>query len=363
MNGNTVHGWDVETPRAVLQPNGNLVVLGRKTGFQAVREEHMTAKMKEYGNIKNIDSKVLEYDWEGNIVWEYEAPGRTHHDMRRMANGNTIFLYNELVPEEYKKSIKDPKRKTLEIMGDCICEINPEGEVVWEWHGYEHLDLNTYCPADRPKDWMHSNTVQVLPENHWYDEGHKEFRPGNVIFNPRNFDTCMIIDRETKEVVWSYTGDYKGGLAHPHETKMIGPGLPGAGNILIFDDGLVPRSIAHIQQSFVLEINPVTKEIVWKYEKMVDFHGAAMGFEQRLPNGNTFIVEATTGRIFEVTSEKETVWEYIIYPIYSPPMLQRPRRYAYDHCPQLKALGKPEELSVTPPENKDWQLEPDKLRS
>jgi len=31
----------------------------------------------------------------------------------------------------------------------------------------------------------------------------------------------------------------------------------------------------------------------------------------RLPNGNTFIAESTTGRLFEVTPAHETVWEYV----------------------------------------------------
>ena len=37
-----------------------------------------------------------------------------------------------------------------------------------------------------------------------------------------------------------------------------------------------------------------------------------MGSVQRLCNGNTFMCESAFGRLFEVTSECETVWEYII---------------------------------------------------
>jgi len=32
---------------------------------------------------------------------------------------------------------------------------------------------------------------------------------------------------------------------------------------------------------------------------------------ERLANGNTFITEGATGRLFEVTPEGETVWEYM----------------------------------------------------
>jgi hypothetical protein len=40
-------------------------------------------------------------------------------------------------------------------------------------------------------------------------------------------------------------------------------------------------------------------------------------FRQRLPNGNTLIAEGAFGRIFEVTMEGETVWEYVV-PYFVP---------------------------------------------
>ncbi len=35
-----------------------------------------------------------------------------------------------------------------------------------------------------------------------------------------------------------------------------------------------------------------------------------MSGAQRLPNGNTLIYDAPVGRLFEITAEEETVWEY-----------------------------------------------------
>lgn len=373
MNGNVVHRWDVSTSRARLLTNGHLVIEGKTVGFhRLVGEDGMTAKMRKFEQIENLSKKILEYDWDGNLVWEYEAPGATHHDLHRLPNGNTIFLYMETVPEEYMKLVKDSERRASGLRGDCICEVNPKKEVVWEWHEYKHLDLNAYSSVDGLRDWTHTNTVQVFPENRWYAEGHKEFKPGNVLINPRNLDTCIIIDRETKEVVWSYTGDYKGGIAHSHEPHMIGPNLPGAGNILIFDNGIGVRGPHRWGRSFVLEINPVTKEIVRKYEKgkglfsgKAKFFSGSRGSQQRLPNGNTLIDESNEGRIFEVTPKGKIVWEYITPPFQDSshrPCSLRPKRYSYDYCPQLKALSKPKELAVTPPKYKDFHLLPDAVR-
>ena len=337
MNGNVVHKWDIGTERARLVQNGHLVVM--------------------QGN------KAREYDWDGNLVWEYDVPvgphhstgyptiGFIHHDMQRLPNGNTIFLYHEEVPEEYMKSVKDPERRSLKLIGDCVCEVNKEGEIVWEWHLHEHLDLNE-CASVKATDWTHTNTVTILPENHWYDEGHEEFKPGNVVICPRHLDKIVIIDKDTKEVVWTYRGEYLGGLAHPHEPYMIEPGMSGAGNILIYDNGVGPRSSGRKKITAVLEINPVSKRIVWLYERGKEFFSAIQGTQQRLANGNTFICESTTGRIFEVARDGEIVWEYVMPPFPGSSDEHgygtRPHRYPYDYCPQLKALLEPQESAVAP---------------
>src|SRR5581483_7265140 len=39
------------------------------------------------------------------------------------------------------------------------------------------------------------------------------------------------------------------------------------------------------------------------------FHAAFRGMKQRLPNGNTLIVDPDNRRLFEVTRDKELVWE------------------------------------------------------
>ena len=50
---------------------------------------------------------------------------------------------------------------------------------------------------------------------------------------------------------------------------------------------------------------------VWSYEQPGTFFSLIASGEQRMPNGNTLIAETDTGRIFEVTTEGEIVWQYI----------------------------------------------------
>jgi hypothetical protein len=201
------------------------------------------------------------------VFWVYDKWLQFHatytSSAQRLPNGNTLIC---------------------ESAAKRVFEVTPEGETVWRWHSHDHLDLNHYrilASPDWPPgplnstvlDWTHINTVRPLPENRWYDGGDARFRPGNVIISPRQLDTIYIIDRESKEIVWSYSGDYFGGLSGQHEPYMIEKGLPGAGNILIFDNGASPwKDLGHAGASYVLEVNPLTKEVVWVYDKWLQFH-------------------------------------------------------------------------------------------
>ena len=70
-----------------------------------------------------------------------------------------------------------------------------------------------------------------------------------------------------------------------------------------------PRS----SYSRVIKVDPETNEVHWEYrgQPPISFCSQAISSAERLPNGNTLICEGSPGRIFEVTPNKEIVWEYI----------------------------------------------------
>ncbi len=345
MNGKVVHTWEVApffNKRSRLLPNGNLVYAGP-------------------------NKTIYEYDWDGNVVWTHEGIGSIN-DMRILPNNNRLLIAHEPIPEEFQRQVRDVEiapwwgprlRGSGETqLGADLYEVNLDGEVVWEWHAHNHLDLNLFSPATPEGDWLHVNSIAPLPENKWFDAGDERFRPGNILLNARNINTVYIIDKETKEIVWEGTHHYKGGLAHAHEAEMIEKGLPGAGNIILFDNGLFTRHRTHTGQSFIVELDPITQEIVWIYETEgyanLKFFSKTMGTQKRLPNGNTYIAEDNTGRLFQVTRGGEIVWEYV-----NRGGTTRPSVIPYDFTPQLRALPKPEELAVTPPNNLEWHIVPE----
>ena len=65
--------------------------------------------------------------------------------------------------------------------------------------------------------------------------------------------------------------------------------------------------------SYITEFNPHTNEVVWEYrdDPCNFFYSHHISGAERLKTGNTLICEGSFGRIFEVTAEKEIVWEFV----------------------------------------------------
>lgn len=327
MQGRFVHQWSMPyTPGldAVLLTNGNLLYAAR------VPER----PLPEFGG---GCGKLLEVDWEGKTKWEYEDLF-LHHSFYRQENGNTMTLRWVAVPDNIAARVKGglPGTEREGVMWtDSFREITPEGKVAWEWLAYEHLapEIDTICPLDRREEWTHGNSCFVLPD-------------GNVLTTFLSLDTVAIIDKKTGDFKWRWGF---GELAHPHD-----PTLLDNGNILVFDNGFHRRGG---QQSYsrVLEVNPKTSESEWEYKSNPtnSFFASFQSGAQRLPNGNTLICESPSGRVFEVTSEKELVWEFINpfyyhYPIvgYSNIMF-RAYRYAPDYAGLKGKTLDPDSVELT----------------
>ncbi len=150
---------------------------------------------------------------------------------------------------------------------------------------------------------------------------------------------------------------------------MIPPGLPGAGNIMIFDNGGAsgygaPNALSANGYAIygragsrILEIDPVTLELVWSY-RHANFFSTNISGAQRLPNGNTLITEGAPGRVFEVTAEGENVWEYMNppspYSTRGSNSVYRAYRIPYDWIPQLQP---PAESAVQAPVPAEFHVE------
>jgi hypothetical protein len=347
---------------------------------------------------------LVQLDWEGRIVWKFdqyefiEDPGndpkwmaRQHHDYQRQGNpvgyyvpgmdpltdrGNTLILGH--------KDVTNPKISDKPLVDDVIYEVTWEGDIVWEWQCSEHFDEMGFSEAARNAlarypnmvigkgergDWMHINSMSTLGPNRWYDAGDKRFHPDNIIWDGRQTNIIAIIDKESGKIVWQIGPDYDrpaalkkmGWIIGQHHAHLIPRGLPGEGNILVFDNGgfagygcpnpgsPMGHNNARRDHSRVLEFNPINLEVVWQHSyldanvlpKMNNYHfySPLISAAQRLPNGNTLITEGSKGHIFEITPEHDLVWEYIS-PYYGVDgksnYVYRAYRLPYDWVPQLE---------------------------
>jgi hypothetical protein len=137
-----------------------------------------------------------------------------------------------------------------------------------------------------------------------------EVAGGDIILSFRNLSTVVVVSRRTGEIVWRLGPETLSHQHHPHELAN--------GNILLFDNGTTRRDVA-LNFSRVIEVDRAKKDIVWQYvdSPPQNFFSPYISGAQRLPNGNTLITEGNYGRLFEVTSRGEVVWEYVS-PYFGP---------------------------------------------
>jgi hypothetical protein len=98
--------------------------------------------------------------------------------------------------------------------------------------------------------------------------------------------------------------------------------------LLLFDN------LGALGGSRVLELDPNTMAFPWMYpgETGKSFFSQIRGLCQRLPNGNTLIVNSVGCEVFEVTPQREIVWSCSTGQV----TLNRARRYTPDRVRFLK---------------------------
>ena len=285
MEGEAVHEWDLPYPPgnyAYLLENGNL--------FRALRTPEGPKGMAAKGGL------IQEVDWDGNVVWEY-IDHHQHHDFRQLPNGNLIYLGWELLTEEAVKRVQGGLPGSDhggQIWGDYIREVDRDGNTVWEWHAETDQEIEKYpiCPICHRDEFAHGNTVTYN-------------KAGDVMVSWRHNHTVAVIDRETKKFKWEMT---EMDFGHQHDFQEIENG-----HFMLFANGDHTEVHGPRTHSKVLEIDPATKETVWEYhgQPVHTFFSPHISGCQRFANGNTLICEGLWGRVFEVTPEGETVWNFV----------------------------------------------------
>ncbi len=355
-SGEVVHTWNNHYKPALsvyLLENGDIL----RTAFPGFNPRF-------WGG--GIGGRVEMIDWNGTPVWEFEYTNSEHclhHDVEMLPNGNVL-----MIAWEYKSASeainagRNPNSLPMgELWLDHIIEVEPTGNsggnIVWEWHVWDHL-IQDYNPTkenygvveDHPElidinyggqilaDWNHINAIDFNEE---FDQ---------IILSVLLFNEIWVIDHSTTiEEAAGHTGGnsgkggdllyrwgnpqtYRAGSAsdqklfRQHDAQWIESGYPGEGNILVFNNGRgrpggayssVDEIVPPVDSNGNYSLHPGSaygpEVLRWTYiaEKPTDFYAINLAGAQRLPNGNTLVCNGPHGIFFEVTPEKEIIWEYL----------------------------------------------------
>jgi len=383
FEGHVIHTWNIGTSPRFTEAGTLLDAVGGNPSGQSTWKE---------------------LDWSGNVVWQYtesRSNYHPHHDFEKIFNpklGDSTFIYianKDLTAQQCLDAGCDASHNYTGAQMDAIVEVNRQGTVIWEWWFFNHVVQDMYpsitstygiianTPGRRnlnipgmpvQKDWLHCNALDynqdkdlivissVHGELYVIDHGNT-FISGNADssialaatsagdFLYRFGDPAKYNQGNAPSIGTNWETSTTGNkqMGGNHDVQWIKSGLPGAGNILIFNNG---QNLFELTcQSYIFEINPyltstgsistsfvnppdagyniwapadpqnlmkssknISKQIVWKFSSKdnVSFFNTIGGSAQRLPNGNTLISSCNDGHLFEVASDDSTiVWEYI----------------------------------------------------
>jgi hypothetical protein len=370
--GRAVHSWksEYEPGQSVyLLENGHLLhcCFTKNRGFTSGGE----------------GGRLEEFDWDGNLVWEFEYSNDehlSHHDVKPLPNGNILMLavqkksYDECIAAGF-----DPRMmRDNQLFPEYFIEVQPTrpegGKIVWEWHVWDHLIqdndstkanfgdvaahpelIDVDCNGRAvPAFWNHGNSIAY---NQNLDQ---------IVLSARGCNEIWVVDHSTttQEAAghsggksgkggdllyrWGNPAAYGRGSAadrqlfQQHDAQWIPDDCPGAGHVLIFNNGL-DRGY-----STVVEIVPPMddrgnyilapgraygpEKPVWIYQAAnpTDFYSSEISGAHRLPNGNTLICAGVRGTFFEVTPAGETVWKYVD-PVVHNGILAQGEQSGLDH--------------------------------
>ena len=277
-----------------------------------------------------------------------------------------------------------------DVLPDAIVEVKPTGkttgEIVWQWCVWDHLiqdhnaskakygnvaahpelvdvnfsdDMSRVIPSPKDMDKLRSlgyirsaagQNAPPIPE--WTHINAVVYNPDldQIALSVRSFSEVWVIDHSTTTAKaaghsggrsgkggdllyrWGNPRAYRAGNAAdqqlyvPHDAHWIGKGLPGAGHLLVFNNGTArPDGSYSSVEELVLPVDADGKyaskpgaaygpeKPCWSYTAptKTDFYSFIIAGAQRLPNGNTLICSGAEGMIFELNAGMEVVWKYV----------------------------------------------------
>lgn len=252
------------------QPNGNLTYFsGRTQKFYEMNSNYQIVDSFACGNGYSTDlHELLLYENGHSFMMSYD-PQRVN-----MAN---------LVSHGDSNAI---------VIGLIIQELDADKNVIFQWRSWDYfniLDAKHTNFTEHEIDYAHGNAIELCSD-------------GNIMISSRHMDEITKINRSTGNIIWRLGGK-KNQFAFENETHYFSHQhaireLPN-GNITIFDNGNYYEPIDPIHGrmpapfsraiEYSLDETRLIATKVWEFVNNPPIYGFAMGYAERLENGNTII--------------------------------------------------------------------------
>ena len=292
MKGTPLHTWRCDFNHPAW-PESELPASFMKTTFWR------RAYLYPNGDVLAVLDYILlvKMDKDGRPLWV--LPDKFHHNMDVTEDG-TIYVLHA------KSEYRPDTGYANEPLVDYIVALTPDGEEIQRISLIKALENSFYAPVlhhvNFSHDVLHTNSIKVLDGT--LSDRIPAFKKGNILVCMHQPSLIAVVDTTLESVVWAQGDQW----LYPHE-----PVLLANGTMLLFDNHGPQWNYMNRLASRILEFDPVTREVIWEYtgSRERPFHSYFCGSVAQMPNGNFLISETSAGRAFEVTKDKEIVWEYL----------------------------------------------------
>ena len=214
-----------------------------------------------------------------------------HHDFDVLPSGNVLLLGFDFREVEYEDL------GTVLVAGDIVIEVTPQGDIVWEWNAFDHLDpqrrrdgfttpLLNPTTGELGYDWTHGNAVVYEP------------RTDTFLVSMRHQDWILRVDHESGDVVWRFgeEGDFSLDVGtwpfHQHS-----PQWQEDGTLLLYDNGVGnPGLDDELERSravrYEVNFERMAVSQAWDDTAYETFVSVIAGDADRLPNGNLLVTDS-----------------------------------------------------------------------
>lgn len=319
LNGNIIWYCSLAAVPIKLLPNGH-IFLNIGTDLREVDLTCATVRDVSYTQV-NQSLQAGGYDFTIPPPLGLGGGNPFHHDMLALPNGHWIALCQIAKDFDNLQGISG----TTQVVGDALVDIDPNGNVVWAWSSFDHLDVNRHPYFGLP-DWTHSNALVYTPD-------------GNLLLSMRAQSWILKIDYAngtgTGDVLWRLgeSGDFTIAGGDPSEWfyaqhypslvttngSVTTMAVYDDGNYRTYSNGMVcaaPLAPACFSRATIFQVDESTMLATLLWQDLPGFYSFWGGSIGVLSNGNvefdnTDPFNAASSQIMEVTqtSNPQVVWQ------------------------------------------------------